>query len=167
MTRKYTKDNPLPRAELARLRRNTDRRILRRKKAETAQTTQSKKLAQNKKLNDADSASLRIVIKELVREYVFAENDAATLAGRKLKNLFTEYELTRQDLLAAVKRTDWAKLHNEILELEIKKGMDEINAGYYITIETKEDMEIFLANIRRRGLRRLKAKQKLKNQPVV
>ncbi len=92
---------------------------------------------------------------------------AATLAAQKLESLFFEYELSKRDLLKAIKETDWAKLHNEILELEIKKGKDEIDAEYYTTIETNEDVEIFLANIRRRGLRRLKAKQKIKNHSTI
>lgn len=175
MTRKYNKDNPLPPVELARLRRNTNRRISRRKKAQIAQKTidQFQRIlfeaitAKGKELNDADSMALKTVIEELVKEYVFSEKDAATLAARKMKRFFTEYELTEQNYHAVVKSTDWARLDREILELEIKKGMDEINAGYYTTIATKEDVETLLANIKRRGLRRLKAKQKRKNHSVV
>jgi predicted O-linked N-acetylglucosamine transferase (SPINDLY family) len=174
MRRKYTKANPLPRAELTRLRRNTNRRILRRKKAQTAQKTLQEfenvlvaAITMNgKKLNDTELALFEATVKQSVKEFAFAENDAAVSAARKLKSLFLEYELTKQDLLAAVERTEWARLNNEILELEVKKGMDENDAGYYITLETKEDMEIFFANIKRRGLQRLKAKQNLKDQSV-
>lgn len=165
----------MPRAELARLRRNVNRRILTRKKRQTAQKTleQFEQVlfavitTHGKKLNDADSVSLKTVVKAIVEEFLHAEKDEVLVVGQKIKKLFLKYGLTNQDLLAAIKRTRWAKLHNEILELEIKKGKDEIDAGYYTTIETKEELETFLANIKRRGLRRLKAKQKLKSHGVI
>ncbi len=86
-----------------------------------------------------------------------------------MQDLFLGSELSKQDLQTAVKQTRWTRLDKEILELEIKKGMDEIDAGYNTTIKTKGDIEILLANVKRRGLRKLKAKQrlKLKNQPVI
>ena len=110
MTGKYTKDNPMPRAELARITRNTNRRILTRKKRQTAQKTleQFEQVlfaaitTHGKKMNDADSASLKTVIKE----YVFSEKDAATASARKMKSFCVEYKLTKQDYVAAVESTD-------------------------------------------------------------
>lgn len=165
----------MPRVEFVRLRRNTNRRILTRKKRQTAQKTleQFEQVlfaaitTHNKKLNDGDSVSLKTVIKAMVEEFLHTEKDEVLVTGQKIKKLFLKYGLTKQDLLAAIKRTDWVKLNNEILELKIKKGKDKIDAGYYTTIETKEELKTFLADIKRRGLRRLKARQKLKNHPAI
>jgi hypothetical protein len=178
MDRKYDKDNPMPKAELARLRRNTQRRLQARSKAQAApetleqfgrilfQTISSK----NKELSRAELKTLDSAVRQRVEEFVSSENDARLEAARRLKDLFADYGLAKTELLEAVKQTKWAKLSDKILELEIQKGVDEIRAGYGIVLETKEDFENFFAQIRLRGLRKLKrrqrARQKIKNNIV-
>lgn len=171
MNRKYSKDNPLPKAELSRLQRNTQRRIRSRSKAQIAPETleQFKHIlfqtinSKNKALTSAELKALDSAITERIKDLVSSENDARSEAANKLKDLFAEYGMSKRDLLEAVKQTKWAKLSDEILKLEIQKGVDEIEAGYGIILETKTDLENFFEKIRQRCLRKQKAKQKAGN----
>jgi hypothetical protein len=172
MDGKYDKDNPMPKAELARLRRNTQRGIRTRSKARAAtetleqfhrilfQTVSSK----NKELSAAELKMLDSAVRARVEEFVSSENDARLEAAQRLKDLFAGYGLAKTELLGAVKQTKWAKLNDEIFELEIQKGVDEIRAGYGIVLETKQDFENFFARIKMRGLRKLKRRQKAREK---
>lgn len=172
MERKYDKNDPLPKAEYARLQRNIQRRILARKKNQTKPATIEQfervlfEIIKSKAGKLPDLKQLQNEIGERVKELVYAENDEATAAATKLKNLFREYGLSRQDLLKAIKETDWAKHHDEILKLEVQKGVEAIAAGYYTVLETETDFENFFEQIKQRGLRRFKVRQKIKNNSV-
>lgn len=172
MSRKYDKANPLPRAEYARIQRNIQRQILTRKKKQTKPATVEQfgrilfEIIRSKAGKLPNANRLQSEIGERVKELVYAGNDAALAAAAKLKNLHLAYGLTKQDLLAAVKQTDCARLHDEILKLEVQKGVEAIDAGYYSVLETETDLENFFDEIKRKGLRRLKAREKLKNNSV-
>ncbi|MEP7037318.1 MAG: hypothetical protein ABI891_03150 [Acidobacteriota bacterium] len=174
MTRKYSRDNPLPKAELRRMRRNTQSRIRTRTKAQTTPETveQFGRLlveaitSKNKRLNPVQLKTLDSLITERVKDFVTSENDDRLRAARRLKDLFAEYGLGKKDLMAAIKLTKWAKLNQEILELEIKKGVDEIDAGYYTVLEGEAELKNFFEKIRLRVLKKMKAKQRLKDKSV-
>ena len=172
MERKYTKENPLPRAEYERRQSNARRRIARRKKAQTEIETaeQFERVlfdsinSESKRLSRSQISNLEVVIKDRVKNFILAENDNAIEEAGNLKRLFSEYGLTKEDVIEAVSKTRWAKLHDEILEIEITRGVEAVEAGYYITLETEEDFEDFFADIKHRGLRRLKAKRNRERQ---
>lgn len=168
MNRKYDKDNRMPKAEYARMRRNTRNRIKTRIKAQTAPETAEQFArvlfqavsSENKELSVAELKSLYLAITALVKDFIASEKDARVEAAHKLKDLFAEYGLSKEQLFAAVKLTRWARLSDEILELEIQKGVDEIEAGYGIVLETEAELKNFFEQIRQKGLRKLKAKRK-------
>ncbi len=172
MTRKYSRANPLPKAELLRMRRNTQSRIRTRTKAQTTPETVEQFgcllveaiTSGNKELNLVQLKTLDSLITERVIDFVTSENDDRLRAARRLKDLFAEYGLCKKDLTAAVKLTRWAKLNQEILELEIKKGVDEIDAGYYTVLKGKAELNNFFEKIRLRVLKKIKAEQKLRNK---
>ncbi len=106
MERKYDKNDPLPKAEYARLQRNIQRRILARKKNQTKPATIEQfervlfEIIKSKAGKSPDLKQLQNEIGERVKELGSAENDEATAAATKLINLFREYGLSRQDLFS-------------------------------------------------------------------
>jgi hypothetical protein len=146
MERKYSKDNPLPKVELMRMRRNTQRRIRARSKVQIAPETleQFKRIlfetvnSKNKELTSDQLKTLDSEIKERIEDLVFNENDARSAAATKLKELFAGYGMSKRDLSEAVRRTKWAKLSDEIFNCAPAKN-DIFNGAVAVVKPRRDD----------------------------
>lgn len=69
----------------------------------------------------------------------------------------TEVVVAGLRLLA--ERVEEERLHLERLRAEVKKGMDDLEAGRYVEVNSPEELQALFEKIRREATRRLEAGQ--------
>jgi antitoxin ParD1/3/4 len=69
-------------------------------------------------------------------------------------------EVIREALRLLEEQDRIREMRLEDLRQEIQKGADDIRAGRYTTLETKEDFEAHAEEVKRRGRERLAARRK-------